>query len=81
VFAYSDVEQAVVMHKVSIALAAGADFTLFGPKRTMLATGVGKSQTARWLAPSEGARPESRGDSDALRRSRAPGGATLCKPR
>jgi predicted GTPase len=62
VFAYSDVEHALVMHKASIALAAGADFTLLGPERTMLAsrlpviaicavrTGVGKSQTARWLA-------------------------------
>ena len=62
VFAYSDVEHAFVMHKASIALAAGADFTLLGPKRTMLtsrlaviaicavSTGVGKSQTARWLA-------------------------------
>jgi predicted GTPase len=62
VFAYSDVEHALVMHKASIALAAGADFTLLGPGRTMLAsrlpviaicavrTGVGKSQTARWLA-------------------------------
>ncbi|HJZ44139.1 MAG TPA: cyclic 2,3-diphosphoglycerate synthase [Hyphomicrobiaceae bacterium] len=62
VFAYSDVEHAFVMHKASIALAAGADFTLLGPKRTMLTsrlpviaicavrTGVGKSQTARWLA-------------------------------
>ena len=36
VFAYSDVEHAHVMHKASIALAAGADFTLLGPKRTML---------------------------------------------
>jgi predicted GTPase len=62
IFAYSDVEHALVMHKASIALAAGADFALLGPKRTMLAshlpviaicavrTGVGKSQTARWLA-------------------------------
>jgi predicted GTPase len=62
VFAYSDVEHALVMHKASIVLAAGADFTLLGPERTMLAsrlpviaicavrTGVGKSQTARWLA-------------------------------
>ncbi|RPI33828.1 MAG: GTPase, partial [Hyphomicrobiaceae bacterium] len=62
VFAYSDVEHAVVMHKASIALAAGADFALLGPARTMLSsrlpvmaicavrTGVGKSQTARWLA-------------------------------
>ena len=62
VFAYSDVEHTFVMHKASIALAAGADFTLLGPDRTMLKsrlpviaicavrTGVGKSQTARWLS-------------------------------
>ena len=62
VFAYSDVEHAFVMHKASIAMAAGADFSLLGPRRTMLAskrpviavcavrTGVGKSQTTRWLA-------------------------------
>lgn len=62
VFAYSDVEHAFVMHKASMVLAAGADFTLLGPARTMLKsrlpvlaicavrTGVGKSQMARWLA-------------------------------
>ena len=62
VFAYSDVEHALVMHKASIALAAGADFTLLGPRSTMLKsrlpvigicavrTGVGKSQVTRWLA-------------------------------
>ncbi len=62
IFAYSDVEHAEVMHKASVALAAGADFTLLGPKRTMLEvrvpviavsavrTGVGKSQVARWLS-------------------------------
>jgi predicted GTPase len=62
VFAYSDVEHARVMHLASIALAAGADFTLLGPRRTMLGcrvpviavcavrTGVGKSQTTRWLS-------------------------------
>jgi predicted GTPase len=62
VFAYSDVEHSFVMHKASIVLAAGANFTLLGPKRTMLKsrlltiavsavrTGVGKSQTARWLS-------------------------------
>lgn len=61
VFAYSDVEHAFVMHRASIALAAGTDFALLGPRRTMCAsrlpviavcavrTGVGKSQTARWL--------------------------------
>ena len=50
------------MHKAAIALAAGADFSLLGPRRTMLRsslpviaicavrTGVGKSQVARWLA-------------------------------
>lgn len=62
VFAYSDVDHAWVMHRASIALAAGADFVLLGPKRTMLKaavpviatsavrTGCGKSQTTRWLS-------------------------------
>ncbi len=62
VFAYSDAPHEHVMHKASIALAAGADFALLGPRRTMLRasvpviavcavrTGVGKSQTARWLS-------------------------------
>jgi predicted GTPase len=61
VFAYSDVTHADVMHLASRALAAGADFALLGPLRTMLAarrpviavsalrTGCGKSQIARWL--------------------------------
>ena len=62
VFAYSDVEHAYVMHTASIAIAAGADFVLLGPRRTMLQakvpviavcavrTGAGKSQTTRWLS-------------------------------
>jgi len=62
VFAYSDVPHAQVMHIASRALAAGADFALLGPRRTMLAarlpviavsavrTGCGKSQTARYLS-------------------------------
>ncbi len=62
VFAYSDVSHAEVMHAASRALAAGADFVLHGPRRTMLAaacpvvavcasrTGAGKSQTSRWIA-------------------------------
>ncbi len=62
VFAYSDVAHAQVMHLASRALAGGADFTLLGPARTMLAaarpviavsavrTGCGKSQTARYLS-------------------------------
>ena len=62
VFAYSDVDYAWVMHRASIALAAGADFVLLGPGRTMLKsrvpviatsavrTGCGKSQTTRWLS-------------------------------
>jgi predicted GTPase len=61
VFAYSDVPHATVMHLASRALAAGADFVLLGPHRTMLRaqvpviaisairTGCGKSQVARWL--------------------------------
>jgi predicted GTPase len=62
VFAYSDVPHAHVMHLASRALAAGADFTLPGPRATQLQarlpviavtavrTGCGKSQTARYLA-------------------------------
>jgi predicted GTPase len=62
VFAYSDVPHAYVMHLASRALAAGADFVLLGPQRTMLParvpviavsavrTGCGKSQTARWIS-------------------------------
>ncbi len=59
VFAYSDVPHEYVMHKASIALAAGADFRLMGLFTTMLnaevpivsvcavRTGSGKSQTSR----------------------------------
>jgi predicted GTPase len=62
VFAYSDVSHALVMHKASIVLAAGSDFVMLGPERTMLKakvpvisvcavrTGCGKSQTTRWLS-------------------------------
>ena len=62
VFAYSDMPHVQVMHQASIALAAGADFALFGPNRTMLTsrlpviavcavrTGTGKSQTTRHLS-------------------------------
>jgi len=61
VFAYSDVSHAALMRVGSRALAAGADFVLLGPDRTMLParvpviaisavrTGCGKSQIARWL--------------------------------
>jgi predicted GTPase len=62
VFAYSDVSHETVMHAASRVLAAGADFVLLGPERTMLAsrrpvvavcatrTGAGKSQTTRRVA-------------------------------
>ena len=62
VFAYSDVDHRTVMHAASRVLAAGADFELLGPRRTMIAssrpvlavgatrTGAGKSQTTRYLA-------------------------------
>jgi len=62
VFAYSDVSHETVMHAASRVLAAGADFALLGPDRTMLRsrrpvlavgatrTGAGKSQTTRYLA-------------------------------
>jgi predicted GTPase len=61
VFAYSDLAHADVMHLASRALAAGADFTLLGPHRTMITAGVpviavsavrtgcGKSPVCRWL--------------------------------
>jgi predicted GTPase len=59
VFAYSDVSHEHVMHAASTVLAAGASFSLLGPKATMLEatvpvvavcavrTGAGKSQTTR----------------------------------
>jgi predicted GTPase len=62
VFAYSDVSHETVMHAASRVLAAGADFLLLGPDRTMLPsrlpviavcavrTGAGKSQTTRRVA-------------------------------
>jgi len=62
VFAYSDLSHQEVMHRASRALAAGADFELLGPARTMLRatlpviaisavrTGAGKSPLARWLS-------------------------------
>jgi predicted GTPase len=62
VFAYSDVPHEHVMHLASRALAAGADFSLLGPRRTWLRasvpviavsavrTGCGKSQVARYLS-------------------------------
>ncbi|MFO1539259.1 MAG: GTPase [Chloroflexota bacterium] len=68
VFAYSDVAHETVMHAASRAQAAGADFLLLGPERTMLAarrpviavcavrTGAGKSQTTRAIATIAAAR-------------------------
>jgi predicted GTPase len=62
VFAYSDVSHEQVMHAASRVLAAGADFELLGPARTMIdsrrpvvavcavRTGSGKSQTSRYVA-------------------------------
>lgn len=59
VFSYSDVSHQEVMHRASLVLAAGAGFTLLGPRETMLSsqrpvvsvcavrTGCGKSQTTR----------------------------------
>lgn len=62
IFAYSDVSHEYVMHRASIAHAAGASFCLLGPLETMLKshkpvisvcavrTGSGKSQTSRKIA-------------------------------
>lgn len=59
IFAYSDVSHEYLMHKASMALAAGAGFRLMAPSTTMLKakvpvvsvcavrTGSGKSQTSR----------------------------------
>jgi predicted GTPase len=59
VFAYSDIPYPEVMRRAAISEAAGADFTLLGPRSTMLEsekpviavcavrTGAGKSQTSR----------------------------------
>ncbi len=59
VLGYSDLSHDEVMHKASLALAAGADFRLLGPRTTMIEatkpvvavcavrTGAGKSQTSR----------------------------------
>lgn len=61
VLAYSDLSHEEVMHKASAVMAAGADFALIGPHRTMLSsvnpliavcavrTGCGKSQTSRLI--------------------------------
>ncbi len=80
VFAYSDVSHAHVMRVASRALAAGADFILLGPERTMLQaavpvvavsavrTGCGKSPIARWL----GARLRARGHHVAVLRHPMP---------
>lgn len=62
VFAYSDVSHADLMRVGARCLAAGADFVLPGPARTMIAcarpvvsvcavrTGCGKSAVSRWIA-------------------------------
>jgi predicted GTPase len=62
VFAYSDIPHEEVMHRASRSLAAGADFIMLGPQRTMhesgipviavcaVRTGCGKSQAARHIA-------------------------------
>jgi predicted GTPase len=61
IFSYSDVSHEEVMHRASVALAAGADFVLLGPKSTALQsykpvvavcavrTGCGKSPTSRYV--------------------------------
>ena len=62
VLSYSDLSYQEVLHKASIALAAGADFELLGPKSTMLhsrlpvvsvgaiRTGAGKSTVSRKIS-------------------------------
>jgi len=85
VFGYSDVPHGHVMRLASRALAAGADFLLLGPDRTMLRaavpvvavcavrTGAGKSPIARWL----GRRLRERGRKVAVLRHPMPYGCTM----
>ena len=95
VFAYSDVPHETVMHAASRVLAAGADFTLLGPDRTMLKsrrpvlavgatrTGAGKSQTTRYLAAllaERGITPGRHPPSDALRRPRRAACPAVSRP-
>ena len=61
-FSYSDTSHEYVMHKAADVMAAGASFTLLGPRETMISsqkplisvcavrTGAGKSQTSRKIA-------------------------------
>ncbi len=61
IFAYSDISHSELMHKASLALSLGADFSLKGPDATMLKsrkpvisvsavrTGAGKSQVTRYI--------------------------------
>ncbi len=61
VFAYSDISYSELMHKASLALALGVDFSFLGPDATMLKsrkpvisvcavrTGAGKSQVTRYF--------------------------------
>jgi len=61
VFSYSDISYTELMHRASLVLAHGADFSLIGPAATMLKsrkpvisvcavrTGCGKSQVTRYL--------------------------------
>ncbi|HOI14711.1 MAG TPA: cyclic 2,3-diphosphoglycerate synthase [Geobacteraceae bacterium] len=61
IFSYSDISHADLMHRASLVLASGADFSLLGPVSTMLKsrkpvisvcavrTGCGKSQVSRYL--------------------------------
>src|SRR5579862_9703863 len=62
VFSYSDISHVDLMHKASLCLAAGASFSLLGPKDTMLVsskpviavcavrTGAGKSPVVRRIS-------------------------------
>ena len=61
IFSYSDISHGEIMHRASLVLACGADFSLLGPASTMLKsrkpvisvcavrTGCGKSQVSRYL--------------------------------
>ena len=60
VLAYSDLSHEDVMHKASTVLAAGADFTLLGPKATMIESRSRSSRSAPSAPAAARARPAAR---------------------
>ena len=74
VFAYSDVAYEHVMHRAAAALAAGADFTLLGPRSTMIAASRAGRRGLRG-AHGERQEPDQPGAGPGAARRRPAGGA------